>query len=96
MRRFILIRDIDVTGVSGTGVVIWGVEWPDGRVSYRWHSDTATSVNADNISHVEAVHSHDGATRLVWLDSELAASRWKRYVQLGDAALPGTLRGTGR
>lgn len=93
MRRFILVRDIDVSGVSGTGVVIWGVEWPDGQVSYRWRSDAPTSVTADNIATVEAVHGHNGATRLVWLDSPINGDKWKRYLRMGDRP-SGVLRGT--
>lgn len=67
-RRFLLERTIDVTGVSGTGVVVWGVVFPDGRVAYRWNTPTATTCVADSIEDVVAIHGHDGATELVWID----------------------------
>lgn len=82
------MRDVDVSGVSGRGVIVWGIEWPDGRVSYRWNTATATSTVADSIQDVEAVHGHNGATRLHWVDSERDAQRWRRYVHIGDGPPP--------
>lgn len=35
MNRFELVRDVDVTGISGTGVVAEGVEFSDGTVALR-------------------------------------------------------------
>jgi hypothetical protein len=69
-RRFILIRDEDVTGVSGTGVVAEGVEFSDGTVALRWRSEWPTSVvfHDQGIQSVEKVHGHGGRTRLGWLD----------------------------
>lgn len=83
MRRFVLVRDLDVSGISGEGVVVWGIQWPDGRVSYRWNTPTATSTAADSIDDVRAVHGHNGATRVEWLDSERGGKRWQRYVWTG-------------
>lgn len=68
MRRFELHRSEDVTGVSGTGVVVEGVEFSDGRCAYRWLSEWATTSVADSIAVVEKVHGHDGRTAVVWLD----------------------------
>jgi hypothetical protein len=84
LRRFVMVRKVDVSGVSGTGVVVWGCEWPDGRVSYRWNTATATSVTADSISDVVEIHGHDGATSLKWLDPERGGDLWRRYVGIGD------------
>lgn len=76
LRRFVLVRDVDVTGVSGEGVVVWGVSWPDGHVSYRWNTDTATTSSADCIDDVIAIHGHNGATKLVWLDGVEEGMAW--------------------
>jgi len=67
-RRFELQRDTDVSGVSGTGVVAEGVEFSDGVVALRWMSAWPTSVvfHDRGIEAVEAVHGHDGRTRIVW------------------------------
>jgi hypothetical protein len=84
MRRFVLVREVDVSGISGTGVVVWAVEWPDGRVSYRWNTATATTCTADSIEDVHTVHGHNGATQLMWIDSPRAGETWRRYVGIGD------------
>jgi hypothetical protein len=70
-RRFELHRDRDVTGISGTGIVAEGVEFRDGTVVVRWLSSQmakpTTVIHAD-IANVQALHSHGGATRIVWVD----------------------------
>jgi hypothetical protein len=68
MRRWELHRDTDVTGVSGEGTVVEGVQFSDGRCAYRWITPTATTSVADSIDDVVTIHGHDGATRLVWVD----------------------------
>jgi hypothetical protein len=68
MRRFTLHRDEDVSGVSGTGVIVEGIEFTDGAVAYRWRGTWRTTTTADSIETVERIHGHDGKTRVVWLD----------------------------
>lgn len=70
-RPFLLIRDIDHTGVSGTGCVAEGCEFTDGSVALRWYGEHASTVLWKTIDDAMAIHGHDGATRIVWLD-ELA------------------------
>jgi len=70
MYRFELHRDEDETGISGTGVVAEGVEFSDGEVVMRWivgewHS---TVVWSQGMEAVEAIHGHNGRTRVVWVD----------------------------
>ncbi|MBP2704443.1 hypothetical protein JOL79_11520 [Microbispora sp. RL4-1S] len=66
--RFQLVRQVDVTGVSGTGVVADGVLWPDGTVSIRWRGDKPSVVFWQDLAHAVHVHGHGGLTRVVWLD----------------------------
>ncbi|WP_201298215.1 hypothetical protein [Nocardia sp. CY41] len=81
-RLFILRRDTDVTGYSGTGDVADIVEWPDGTVSMRWRGKVRTFQNADRLADIADIHGHDGATRIVEdcfvrladLDPELATA----------------------
>jgi hypothetical protein len=72
LRAFHLVRDTDLTGVSGTGVVAEGVAFSDGTVALRWLSAWPTSVvfHDRGIEAVEAVHGHGGATRIVWQDGD--------------------------
>ena len=67
-RRFVLDRDSDVTGVSGTGTVADGVVWPDGAVSIRWRGEYRSTVAWDNLGSALAVNGHDGRTRCVFID----------------------------
>jgi len=71
MRRFILVRHADVSGVSGTGIVAEGIEFSDGRVATRWLAPVGRPAQTcvwDRISDVEAVHGHGGLTRVHWVD----------------------------
>lgn len=67
-RTFELHRDIDESGVSGTGVVAWGVQFPDGFVAMRWATGApaSTVVYEGGIDDVIAIHGHGGNTRVVW------------------------------
>lgn len=68
-RRFRLVRKIDVTGLSGCGVVAFGVRFPDGAAVTRWHNaEIAQTCVWANVGDVLNVHGHNGATRLEWLD----------------------------
>jgi hypothetical protein len=70
-RPFVLMRLDDETGLSGTGVVAWGVLFPDGKAVTRW-CGTTTDVRQtcvwDDLEHVRAVHGHDGKTSIIWTD----------------------------
>lgn len=70
-RTFYLLRNEDVTGVSGTGIVAWGVEFPDGTVATRWRGEHPATAVWPNIEEVVAVHGHNGATVVRWLDDDL-------------------------
>ena len=68
MRRFQLIRDEDVHGVSGTGLVAEGVEFTPGWCAVVWLGTYTTITFFENIKEVEAVHGHDGRTKVRWVD----------------------------
>jgi len=76
LKRFVLVRDVDVSGVSGEGVIVCGVLFPDGRAAYRWITPTPTTCIADKVDDLMAIHGHDGATRLVWLDDDERGLEW--------------------
>lgn len=74
-RTFVLVRDHDVTGISGTGPVADGVVFPDGTTVMRWRDQQGpnadrgvrpTTVVHESPDSVTALHGHNGATRIVW------------------------------
>lgn len=66
MRTFKLVRDEDITGISGTGEVAEGVEFTDGTVVLRWKGVQASTVVWKSIYDVEIIHGHGGKTRIVF------------------------------
>lgn len=66
MRVFELWRELDYTGISGTGKVAEGVEFTDGKVCIHWCGERAHStVVWDSLADAEDVHLHSG-TRIEW------------------------------
>lgn len=79
LRRFRLRRVEDESGVSGTGVVALGVQFPDGAVVFEWLNDQNESVDTsqngltlkqapDGIEDTIEVHGHGGKTVVEWID----------------------------
>ena len=67
-RRFKLVRDKDHSGISGTGHVADGVVFPSGKTVICWRVITSSIVVYDCPDHVEAIHGHNGSTRIEWID----------------------------
>ena len=66
MRTFVLVRDEDVSGTSGTGIVAEGVEFSNGQVAVHWLSQLE-SIEVCSCARVfETIHGHGGKTKLVW------------------------------
>lgn len=68
MRRFTLLRSIDVTGVSGTGIIAEGIRFSDDTVVIRWLGERSSTVLWHRMQDAIDIHGHDGATRVVWHD----------------------------
>ena len=69
MRRFILWRHEDVSGVSGTGQVAEGVQFSNGRVVLSWRGPKGSITVFDSLQDVLAVHGHQGRTEVQWIDA---------------------------
>ena len=78
-KRFVLRRTVDVTGLSGTGIVAQGVEFSDGVCVVRWLAAGVSVTNRErgvqpttvvhpDIVRIEALHGHNGATQIEWVD----------------------------
>lgn len=65
MRLYHMVRDTDVTGVSGTGTVAEVVEFTDGTVVLRWLGAYRSTAVYPDMATARQIHGHDGATRMV-------------------------------
>lgn len=65
--RFWLMREADVSGVSGVGVVADGVIFPDGITVLRWRTAGGSTAIYDSIQSVELIHGHDGKTKIEYV-----------------------------
>lgn len=68
MRPFHLVRNVDVTGVSGTGAVAEGVMFGNGKLVLGWLTEHTSVAVYDSLESLVAIHGHDGHTRIVWAD----------------------------
>lgn len=68
VKRFHLQRDVDETGVSGTGRVAEGCQFSDGACALTWLTEHTSYVFYTSIRHVEYIHGHNGKTRVVFDD----------------------------
>lgn len=70
MRRFVLDRRNDISGVSGTGLVAHGVQFPH-HVIIEWQVGGIHSVAVYNtVDELMAIVGHGGQTRIKWLDAD--------------------------
>lgn len=65
-RTFKLVRVQDETGISGTGVVAEGIEFTNGWCSLSWLTAMHSVAVYPNARAVEAIHGHNGRTKLVF------------------------------
>jgi hypothetical protein len=64
---FSLVKNIDVSGLNGTGVVALGVEFPDGTAVLRWLGKyPTTTIHGMGRLSVEAIDGHEGTTWIEW------------------------------
>jgi hypothetical protein len=68
MRRFILRRVKDASGVSGLGVVAEGIEWSNGRIALHWISQLEAVNDYANAKVLTSLHGHGGDTVVEWID----------------------------
>lgn len=68
MRPFHLQRDVDETGISGTGTVAEGVVFSNGWVALTWLTPWTSVVFYPSIQAVEHIHGHQGRTKILFHD----------------------------
>lgn len=67
MTLFQLHRIEDESGVSGTGIVAEGVVFTSGKCAMCWLTKHTSVAVYDSIADLEAIHGHNGKTRVVYL-----------------------------
>lgn len=68
---FWLDRDVDATGTSGTGRVAEGVVFSNGWCALTWLTEFTSVAFYPNIMAVQAIHGHDGKTRITFKETNL-------------------------
>ena len=68
MRRFVLIRVDDLTGVSGTGEVAEGTVFSSGLAVIHWLREPYAMGVYQTLEDVISVHGHEGRTQLQFID----------------------------
>lgn len=73
-RTFLLVRKVDVSGISGTGVIAEGVQFPDGTVVLHWPGEwPTTTIHERGIESIEHIHGHHGLTTVMWEVESISA-----------------------
>src|SRR3990167_4985696 len=70
MRRFQLFRKTDVTGLSGTGIVLEGALMSSGQIVVQWFGDAPSTTihpSFEKFAKIH-VHGHPDDNEIVWLD----------------------------
>lgn len=71
MRNFLLVRDEDVSGISGTGAVAEGTLFTSGKAVLSWFKKPISSIVIyDSMDELISIHGHGGRTRVSWLPSQ--------------------------
>lgn len=70
MRDFILIREKDVTGRSGTGVVAEGAIFQDGQAVLKWLREPFALGVFTSIEELLSVHGYEGNTTVQFMDKQ--------------------------
>jgi hypothetical protein len=67
-RRFVLVRNEDVSGTSGTGIVAEGCRFSTGKAVLAWTTRYTSTAVYDSMAELERIHGHDGRTLVRWID----------------------------
>ncbi len=68
MKLFYFFRKEDLTGVSGTGPVVEGVQFTNGWCAVRWLSTKTSLCFYQNLEEVKAIHGHGDRTEIIVQD----------------------------
>lgn len=66
MRTFKLFREIDPTGLAGTGIIAEGVEFTNKKVIMCWLTEPSTIVYHENIESVEKINCSHSKSKIIF------------------------------
>lgn len=66
-RLFHMIRTSDISGVSGTGIVAIGTQYPNGKCTISWLNELSCIGVYDTLDQLIAIHGHEGRTTVLFL-----------------------------
>lgn len=79
VKPFYLLRKVDVTGTSGTGIVAMGAILPSGKVVMEWTASNHVSWNMyNNINDIDLINGHDGSSEIIMGDPVETKARKKK------------------
>lgn len=85
-RRFHLQRLEDISGVSGAGErIAEGCLFSNGTVVLEWLSPCGSTNRYPNLLAMLQVHSHDGATKVIWDDPEALDQHQEQFEEASRA-----------
>ena len=68
MKRFVLKRSEDISGSSGVGKVVEGVQFSDGKCAITWLSYLKSYAVYDSIHVLLSIHDHEGRITVERID----------------------------
>ena len=68
LKRFHLERAKDMSGISGVGVVAFGVLFGDGKIALHWEGNHSSLNIYNSVDDLIYIHGHDGSTKIIWDD----------------------------
>lgn len=72
VQDFKLIRDVDITGRSGTGIVAEGVVFSDGLAVLHWLREPYALGVYESLDALISVHGHEGRTRIEFREHSIS------------------------
>lgn len=76
-RRFRIVRKTDVIGITGSGVICDGIEWPDGSATTKYRgpviSETSWPRGVEDLKGT-LLNPKAGNTELVWCEDDVCKS----------------------
>jgi hypothetical protein len=74
VQDFILVRDKDITGRSGTGIVAEGVVFTDGFAILKWLREPYALGIYETVEALISVRGHEGNTHIEFIEKNTSIS----------------------